>query len=259
MAAEWFYSTNKQQMGPVSWDELRRLAASGTLQRDDLVWSEGMAEWIKAERQAGLFTSAAAAVRAEAPEPPPPVSAKARRANEDRDERGTEESRGRKREPDREDRPSEKGRGRRKGGGGPGVGVLIGVGVGAVALVLLVAACGGIGVLIWYLVDSAPSTVGPAGVNYTVDLREGGDDRRAFTLRAGQRVSVIVTTTRVPGFIQPDVDCFVLRGAHTIAQDVRVHPDCVVIFTAPANDTYSVRIRNLGPGRAASRVVITAN
>src|SRR5438270_11738968 len=24
MAAEWYYTTNKQQMGPVSWDELRQ-------------------------------------------------------------------------------------------------------------------------------------------------------------------------------------------------------------------------------------------
>jgi GYF domain 2 len=260
MAADWFYSTNKQQMGPVSWDELRQLAASGSLQRDDLVWSEGMAEWIKAERQAGLFTAAAAGVRAEPPAPPPaPTSAKARRPDEDRDERGTEESRGRKREQDRDDRPSEKGRARRKGGGGPSAGLLIGVGVGAVALIFLVLACGGIGILIWYLVDSAASPVGPAGVNYTVDLRQGGDDRRAFTLRAGQRVTIIVTTTRVAGFIQPNVDLFVVRGGITIAQDTRVHPDCLVVFVAPANDTYSVRISNLGPGRAASRVVITAN
>lgn len=257
MAVDWFYTTNKQQMGPVSWDELQKLAASGSLQRDDLVWSEGMAEWIKAERQAGLYTATAAEVHAEPPEPPP--LAKSRRADADRDERGTEESRGRKRERDREDRPSEKVRAKRKGGGGPSAGVLIGVGVGAIALVLLVLACGGIGVIIWIVVDSAPGPVGPGGVNYTVDLRQDGQDQRAFTLRAGQRVTIVVTTTRVAGFVQPNVDLFVLRGGLVIAQDIRVHPDCLLVFVAPANDTYTVRIRNLGPGRAASRVSITAN
>jgi GYF domain 2 len=257
MAADWFYSTNKQQMGPVSWDELRQLAASSSLKRDDLVWSEGMAEWIKAERQAGLYTAAVAGVRAEAPEPPPPpTSTKARRPDEDRDERSPEESRGRKREREREDRPSEKGR---KRSGGPSAGVLIGVGLGAIGLLILVLACGGIGLIIWFVVDSAASPVGPAGVNYTVDLGQDGQDQRAFTLRAGQRVTIIVTTNRKAGFIQPNVDLFVLRGGLVVAQDTRVHPDCLVIFVAPANDTYTMRVRNLGPGRASSRVVITAN
>ena len=47
MASEWYYTTNKQQMGPVSWDELRELAQVGILKPADLVWSEGMAEWIE--------------------------------------------------------------------------------------------------------------------------------------------------------------------------------------------------------------------
>ena len=42
MAAEWYYTTNKQQMGPVSWDELRQLATQGLLKPNDLVWTEGM-------------------------------------------------------------------------------------------------------------------------------------------------------------------------------------------------------------------------
>jgi hypothetical protein len=258
MAADWFYTTKKQQMGPVSWDELRQLAASDLLKRDDLVWSEGMAEWIKAERKDGLYADAAVGARAERAEPPPtPPKAPTRRADEDRDERGADESRSRKR--DRDDPPAEKGRGRKKGGGGPSAGLLIGLGVGALALVLLVLGCGAVGLIVWIAIDNAPSEVGPGGVNYAIDLAGGGQDQRAFKLRAGQRVTVIVTTTRVAAFIQPDVDLFVLRGNILIAQDTRVHPDCLAVFVAPANDTYTVRIRNLGPGRAASRVVISAN
>ena len=173
------------------------------------------------------------------------------------EETGADEPRSRKR--GRDDPPAEKGRERKKGGGGPSAGLLIGLGVGAIALVFLVLGCGAIGLLVWFAMDNAASEVGPGGVNYTTDLAVGGQDQRAFKLRAGQRVTIVVTTTRVAAFIQPDVDLFVLRGNILIAQDTRVHPDCQAVFVAPANDTYTVRIRNLGPGRAASRVVITAN
>jgi hypothetical protein len=59
MAAEWFYTTNRRQMGPVSWRELRDLADAGVLKPHDLVWSEGMSDWIKAINQEGLFAEGA--------------------------------------------------------------------------------------------------------------------------------------------------------------------------------------------------------
>jgi hypothetical protein len=259
MAADWFYTSNKQQMGPVSWDELRQLGVSGLVKRDDLVWTEGMPEWVKAERQNGVFPDAAVAVQigADVPPPPPALRAPWRDRDDDRDESPRDERRGRRDDEDRDARP--KGRRDRKKSGGSGAGLWIGLGVGALVLVLLVVGCGAIGLIVWLTVGRGGEEVGPAGVNYNISLAPGGNDRRTFTLRGGQRINISVVTTRVIGPFQPDVDLFVERRGAQIAADVRVHPDCSVTFVAPANDTYTVRVTNLGPGRASSRVAITAN
>ena len=42
----WYYAINQEQMGPVSEEELRNLAASGTVTTETLVWQEGMPSWI---------------------------------------------------------------------------------------------------------------------------------------------------------------------------------------------------------------------
>jgi hypothetical protein len=52
---QWYYTRNKQKVGPVSSDQLRQLTTSGQIQPDDLVWKEGMAQWIKASQIKGLF------------------------------------------------------------------------------------------------------------------------------------------------------------------------------------------------------------
>jgi len=52
---EWYYAKGDQQQGPVSSTELRQLAASGRVLPDDLVWREGMSEWVAASNVRGLF------------------------------------------------------------------------------------------------------------------------------------------------------------------------------------------------------------
>ena len=47
---EWYYTTNNQQMGPVSWDELRQLASTGLLHPTDVV---GKKAWRTGSRQRG--------------------------------------------------------------------------------------------------------------------------------------------------------------------------------------------------------------
>ena len=44
----WYYAKNNQQLGPVPEDELRRLLSTGALSPNDLVWREGMANWLPA-------------------------------------------------------------------------------------------------------------------------------------------------------------------------------------------------------------------
>jgi len=53
--SHWYYAQDDQQLGPVSSAELRKLAASGQLAPDDLVWRDGMEDWVTARVVKGLF------------------------------------------------------------------------------------------------------------------------------------------------------------------------------------------------------------
>jgi hypothetical protein len=81
-ARVWWYANGTQQQGPVSAQELKRLAAEGGLQPDALLWREGMAEWIAASSVRGLLPAAAPPVPAAPPAPvsPPAEAAPARAA-----------------------------------------------------------------------------------------------------------------------------------------------------------------------------------
>ena len=56
-AGEWYYASGDQRHGPVSFAELRRLAASDTIEPTDLMWKDGMDEWVPASTVRGLFTA----------------------------------------------------------------------------------------------------------------------------------------------------------------------------------------------------------
>ena len=55
MANEWYYTESGARHGPVSTDELKRLAAEGLLAPTELIWKPGMPEWTPASRAKGLF------------------------------------------------------------------------------------------------------------------------------------------------------------------------------------------------------------
>lgn len=57
--SDWYYAKGNRQLGPVSSTELKQLAESGQLVADDLVWREGMVEWIAADKVKGLFDASA--------------------------------------------------------------------------------------------------------------------------------------------------------------------------------------------------------
>ncbi len=67
MANQWYYNRDGEQQGPISDTDLRKLAADGSLNQDDQIWKEGMAEWRKAGAMKGLF--------ADAKKMPPPIPA----------------------------------------------------------------------------------------------------------------------------------------------------------------------------------------
>ena len=72
MSELWFYGQNGTQRGPVEADALRALVASGQLQPTDLVWREGMSDWVPAHTVPEIFPAAGVAHPADVPPPPPP-------------------------------------------------------------------------------------------------------------------------------------------------------------------------------------------
>lgn len=68
---EWYYAKERQRNGPVSLDEIQRLLAGGSLLETDLVWREGMTDWLPAAGVPELKPAAPAMP------PPPPMPAPA--------------------------------------------------------------------------------------------------------------------------------------------------------------------------------------
>jgi len=69
MAKQWHYSKGNQKLGPVPDAELRKMAADGRLSPEDMIWSEGMTDWVPARTAKGLFPAS------DAPPPLPKAAA----------------------------------------------------------------------------------------------------------------------------------------------------------------------------------------
>jgi hypothetical protein len=88
MSVQYHYSRGGQSFGPVSVEQLRQLASAGQISATDLVWRDGLAEWVPAGRLKGLFAHAgspaegqsAAAASAAAPAAAGPAAAPAAHA-----------------------------------------------------------------------------------------------------------------------------------------------------------------------------------
>src|SRR6266540_2956272 len=66
MSEQWYYAQRGQQLGPVPTEVLTAMAAEGQLHPGDLVWKEGMANWVPAHSVPGLFAAPARPVRSAA-------------------------------------------------------------------------------------------------------------------------------------------------------------------------------------------------
>lgn len=51
----WYYARGESEQGPISFAQIKALAATGALRRDDLVWKEGMDSWLPASDVEELF------------------------------------------------------------------------------------------------------------------------------------------------------------------------------------------------------------
>lgn len=54
--SEWFYGREGQQYGPIDEATMKARVASGEVGRNDLVWKEGMSEWIPLSQVSELST-----------------------------------------------------------------------------------------------------------------------------------------------------------------------------------------------------------
>ena len=68
VSQQWHVSKGGRQHGPFTSAQVKKLADSGQLQPEDLIWKDGLAEWVAASSVKGLFSAAAI------PRTPPPVS-----------------------------------------------------------------------------------------------------------------------------------------------------------------------------------------
>jgi hypothetical protein len=258
---EWYYTTNNQQMGPVSWDELRQLASTGLLKPSDLVWKDGIGDWVKAERREGLFTTRPRAARTAEPRTAEPRTAEPRRAElaaeaddrprgrSRRDDDDYDDDRPRRRRDEDDDYDDDRPRRRRRRASeGMPVGAKVAIIGGSVALGVLILI-----VVIVFVVRGG----GSGGVqNFTVIVPERQEHFRFIRLSGGQNVRISVrSTVHHPA---TDVDLFVERANGIgVAADIGLSKDCNVNFIAPATDSYKLKVRNLGPGSATC--VVTFN
>lgn len=277
MSMEWYYTTNKQQMGPVTWDELRELAESGILKPHDLVWSDGMNEWVKAVQQKGLFGSDRDGITAEKKSTiaKPPPGRRTRRADEEDDQDDEEDERERKRKARKRERESAE----------TGIAVKVGlILAGVLGLFLVCGGCtAGIG---WFSFRGAAAPARPAPqpapapnpapvvqqppgqpkivhqdyfLNNLQPTPNGADHRngniRVFNFQQGRRV--VITVTNQLQFNNTDVDLYVYRANENnpLIGDIRVPNEdrnCRIEFVVPQTGQYRVRIVNIGPGIARS-------
>jgi len=55
MSQQWYYGRSGQHSGPISSQALKELANCGKLLPSDLVWKDGLSEWVEAKKIKGLF------------------------------------------------------------------------------------------------------------------------------------------------------------------------------------------------------------
>ena len=59
--SDWYYARGNQQQGPVPLQVIQDMARSGQLLPTDLVWRQGMPNWLPASQVSEVFSQAAAA------------------------------------------------------------------------------------------------------------------------------------------------------------------------------------------------------
>jgi hypothetical protein len=284
MTEDWYYADNGQQLGPVSTFALRDMLANGTVKPGDLVWRDGMSNWVPASESRELCpTPPIAAVAAPAPRPaaeaqPAPAQRRYDEAPPARAQRRYDElpprDRWDERRPIRRQPPP------------PGMSttakVLIFGGIAAFLLIGLMifigivvvaanttqrnaarysktqpVAQGGRGVAAGPLIGPGVNNMAPIQPSvWNVNLNfEGQKQERTVSWVANQTVRVTVTTTEWGGGPEPDVDVYVYdQMGNLVFCDNQTFKDCDMIFLVPATGNYRIVV-HLCMGNRARCVV----
>lgn len=114
-AAEWHFLKNGTQQGPVTAAQLKQLASAGSLLPSDMIWKNGLPNWVPASSVKGLFAASPQVAQAK-PSPAPMQAASPPRRPEEGQWDDYDDAPPRRREP----RPTYDNSGRFKFDGGPG-------------------------------------------------------------------------------------------------------------------------------------------
>jgi hypothetical protein len=242
MADEWYYTRQGQQQGPVGAAQLKQLAASGQLLPTDLVWKEGLANWVPASSARGLFppATAPASGRAKpAPAAPVPTSGRIQPAAAAAPASGrTGQPAGLKvpvhvspidDDEDYDEAPEQRPRRKSKGLSTGAWVAIIGGSVGGLLLISLV-------ILLIVLLGR--------GTSYsTTTLQPRMRDTRFVEFQAGKPVEITVTSDH-----NTDVDLFVFdQFGRQVASDESLGPNSFVRFVPAQTGRYRLEVVNLGP------------
>jgi GYF domain 2 len=234
VADEWYYTQQGQQQGPVGPAQLKQLAAAGQLQPTDLVWKEGMANWVPASSTRGLFPAKSAAGPATmTPRPGPETSRRGPIKVEPIDDDDYDEA------------PVERRPRRRSQGLSTGAWVaIIGGSVGFLVL---------IGVVILMIVLLSKSGA-PSGPRVFTDTVAPGKQTYDITFKGGQ-----LATLSIIGQGNTDVEIYVFdRQGRLLASSIIGFTDRRNVAWMPVQtETFRIELKN--NGAFPNRVTITHN
>jgi hypothetical protein len=269
MADNWYYVRDGQQTGPVSASQLQQLARSGQLQGADLVWREGLPQWIQARSVTGLIAAEETAAPIPfAPDDRPPYRDNdpddrprrrpRERDDDDYDDRSRRRVRRERYEDDDEDdyRPRRRRR-RRAASGWEGLptGAKAGILVGALVLVLLAVL---VPVLIYtngFGPDDGDRTFsGRLTFNDPPDRSRGAIGCRAhiyhYRMKAGTTYTIRMSTNALP--FDPFLRLEDPNGNEVaFDDDSDGYPNARIIFTARQDGSHRIIAtsfdQNVGP------------
>lgn len=229
MAELWYFTRDGQAQDPVTKEELAQLAGSGLLKPTDLVWTEGMPQWVRAGSAGGLFAEDALAATTRRPtrtgdaydlaplDQPPRKQPRREEFDEDDviDAYVDEDF----------DRPR-----RRKRGLSPGAKAAA-IGGTVITLLLIV----GIVLLI---------VLGGRGNSRSFSLAEKQSENFKLPFKAGNKVEIWVKSTG-----KSDVDLYVYDANNRLVEfDDGPDSDCYVKFIVRKDQTFRVEVRNEARG-----------